>query len=109
MAYPRACEGCGAQYSRLGATGDLEHVTLASEEGGTRSPWAPQYPGRLLDIGCRLCGAIFRWDYFAATGRDQLGAPVGLLRGPVAGWQPQLAVATRSNRWPLHAPERRAS
>jgi hypothetical protein len=64
------------------------HLTLRTQEGGAPSPWALDQPGRILDIGCRLCGAIVRWDYFAAQdGETRLGKAIEVLRPPVPGWR----------------------
>lgn len=35
-------------------------------DGGTPSPWRPEIPGRLLDLRCNTCWALFRWDYFGS-------------------------------------------
>lgn len=86
MAYPRRCEGCGASYTSWAGQINFPHLTLASQDGGTASPWAPEKPGRILDIGCRLCGSIFRWDYFA-PGEGRLGRAISLLRGPLPNWR----------------------
>lgn len=88
MAYPRRCAGCGRSYASWDSVLGFAHVTLAARDGGTPSPWVPDAPGRLLDLGCRLCGAVVRWDYFGRAADGRLGRPVALLRPPVAGWQP---------------------
>lgn len=63
MAYPRACPVCERSYA--GAREDAPvFAVLAGHEGGTPSPWEPGMAGRLLDIRCMLCGAVYRWDYF---------------------------------------------
>jgi hypothetical protein len=63
-AYPRACPLCAADY-RKPEVPDLEHVTLAAEDGGTPSPWRPDRPGRTLTLRCTPCGGSYPWDYFA--------------------------------------------
>lgn len=35
-------------------------------DGGTPSPWRPELPGRVLDLRCGACWALFRWDYFGS-------------------------------------------
>ncbi len=90
MAYPRKCEVCGSVYTATLGFAGFPHITLAAYDGGTASPWVPDKPGRVLDLGCRLCGGIFRWDYFggATNGSSRLGRCLGILRGPVPGWRP---------------------
>src|SRR5688500_6412473 len=87
MAYPRSCEGCGVQYTDFARQGNFVHVTLTAEDGGTSSPWAPDKPGRVMDIGCKLCGAIFRWDYFGRSEDGRLGQPLAIVRTPVENWR----------------------
>ena len=68
MVYPRGCPLCRtryvAPYSTGALWGDLRHVTLRAEPGGTPSPWRPEDPGRLLTLRCLLCTGEYRWDYF---------------------------------------------
>lgn len=35
-------------------------------DGGTPSQWRPETPGRILDLRCGACWALFRWDYFGS-------------------------------------------
>ena len=35
-------------------------------DGGTPSPWRAEQPGRILDLRCGVCWALFRWDYFGS-------------------------------------------
>jgi hypothetical protein len=87
MAYPRQCEGCGTQYATFAEHASVPHVTISATDGGTPSPWVPAKPGRLLDIGCRLCGAVFRWDYFGAGQGQRLGRSLGLITQSRPNWQ----------------------
>ena len=109
MAYPGWCEGCDARYADFPSRGVAAHVTLAAEDGGTASPWVPDRPGRVLQLGCKLCGAIFRWDYFARAADGRLGAGRGLIRGPQADWNPEHAFNLEADRGLTSAPHRRAS
>lgn len=110
MAYPRRCEGCGLPYTTWAGHINFPHLTLASQDGGAASPWAPEKPGRILDLGCRLCGAIFRWDYFAVSeGERRLGKPLGLIRGPVKGWRTGDAFTPEERFWRGNPSQRRAS
>ena len=109
MAYPRRCEGCDVQYTELSRQGSFAHQTLWAEDGGTTSPWLPNRPGRLMEIGCKLCGSIVRWDYFARADDGRLGVSLALVRGPVEGWRSDLAAAGSSEPWQGSASQRRAS
>lgn len=110
MAYPRRCEGCRVSYTTWAGQINFPHMTLASQDGGTASPWAPDQPGRILDIGCRQCGSIFRWDFFApAEGETRLGRPLGLVREPVCNWRSGDAFAPELRSWRGAAAHKRAS
>ena len=109
MAYPRSCIGCGVQYSGPTGQGTLSHVTLVANDGGTSSPCAPDLPGRLLDIGCKACGAVVRWDYFGPAEDGRLGSALSLVRPPVDGWMPGDPFAFERGRRVAFEPERRAS
>lgn len=111
MAYPRCCEGCGVQYTEFARQGSFAHQTLSAEDGGASSPWLPSRPGRILEIGCKVCGAVVRWDYFARAEDGRLGVCLELVRGPVEGWQaePILALQQRRESWAAGAAHRRAS
>ncbi|MCC7107370.1 MAG: hypothetical protein IT307_19715 [Chloroflexi bacterium] len=87
MAYPRQCEGCGTQYATFAEHAGVSHATVCATDGGTPSPWVPSKPGRVLDIGCRLCGAVVRWDYFGASQGHRLGRSLGLVTQPRPNWQ----------------------
>ena len=67
MAYPRRCPLCDIEHGTNGAT-DRGHVTIKSAPGGTRSPWRPQLPGRILTLRCMTCAGEYEWDYFADAG-----------------------------------------
>ena len=62
MAYPRACPSC----NRNEPSPEQLYSTRAAVNGGTPSPWRPDQPGRLLDLRCGICSALFRWDYFGS-------------------------------------------
>lgn len=62
MVYPRVCPGCGATEP----SSEQLYSTRATAEGGTRSPWHPELPGRILDLRCSACWALIRWDYFGS-------------------------------------------
>jgi len=111
MAYPRKCEGCDATYVTWNGFASFPHVTLAAHDGGTPSPWNDSRPGRLLDLRCELCGAVFRWDYFARADDRRLGRTVALLRDPIPGWRaaPAATSANRGWRGAERAEQRRAS
>lgn len=109
MAYPRQCEGCDFAYSSLPVQGTGAHLTLAAQDGGTRSPWGADLPGRILDIGCKVCGAVFQWDYFGRAPDGRLGTSLGLLRGPREDWREDQAFATDSLYSAPRALARRAS
>jgi hypothetical protein len=87
MAYPRECEGCGVRYPAFPGQGPAEHVTISAQDGGTPSPWVPDKPGRVLEIGCTACGAVYKWNYFGEGLDGRLGMPLGLVRAPVEGWE----------------------
>jgi len=79
MTYPRACPSCG----RNEPSPDQLYTTRAAVDGGTPSPWRPDLPGRILDLRCSTCWALFRWDYFGSHMLEMLkagepGATVGL-------------------------------
>jgi hypothetical protein len=63
MVYPRACPSCG----RDEPSPEQLYSTRAALDGGTPSPWRPETPGRLLDLRCGACWALFRWDYFGSS------------------------------------------
>ena len=109
MAYPRRCEGCGVQYTDFARQGSFAHMTLAAEDGGTHSPWMPDRPGRVLEVGCKVCGAIVRWDYFAPAEDGRLGVCLGLLRGPVENWEADSIAALERQPWAGAESHRRAS
>jgi hypothetical protein len=109
MAYPRHCEGCGVQYTDFARQSNFAHVTLAAEDGGTSSPWLPEKPGRVLEIGCKFCGAITRWDYFGRAGDGRLGTSLALVRGPVENWRSDAALASPGSSVIDLKPQRRAS
>jgi hypothetical protein len=109
MAYPKRCEGCEQSYAQLPGMGMSAHVTLASEDGGTPSPWLAERAGRILDLGCGLCGAIFRWDYFGRAADGSLGVERGLVRGPQRGWQPERGFRPETEYGSTYASHRRAS
>src|ERR1051326_7530992 len=62
MVYPRRCPSCG----RDEPSPDQLYSTRAAMDGGTPSPWRPEQPGRILDLRCGACWALFRWDYFGS-------------------------------------------
>jgi hypothetical protein len=62
MVYPRACPSCG----RNEPSPEQLYSTRAAVDGGTPSPWRPEQPGRILDLRCGACWALFRWDYFGS-------------------------------------------
>jgi hypothetical protein len=62
MTYPRACPSCG----RSEPSPEQLYSTRAGVDGGTPSPWRPEQPGRILDLRCSACWALFRWDYFGS-------------------------------------------
>lgn len=110
MAYPRQCAGCDVEYASLARQGNYAHVTLSAQDGGTTSPWVLDRPGRILDIGCKLCGSIYQWDYFGRTEGAQLGTAISLLRGPVGDWKSTDGGADfEIDRWSAFEPQRRAS
>lgn len=86
MAYPKKCPACQRPYTGQGNLPLPGHVTLARAAGGTPSPWRPGEPGQVLTIGCKLCGAIYRWDFFAPATKTRLGRLLELLRPPVPDW-----------------------
>jgi hypothetical protein len=83
MAYPRACVACNISFEAWSGSGSIPHDTVAAHDGGTPSPWRRGLPGRVLDLCCQACGAIFRWDYFGAGESRRLGRAIGLVRGPM--------------------------
>jgi hypothetical protein len=109
MAYARECIGCGFQYAGLPALGTSAQVTLSAEDGGTPSPWLPDGTGRIMDIGCKMCGAIFRWDYFGRAQDGRLGNLVALVRGSVPEWKLEQTFPGDSQMPTTFAPQRRAS
>ena len=109
MAYPRQCESCEVQYTDFARQGNYAHMTLSAQDGGTSSPWLPNRPGRVLEIGCKLCGAIVRWDYFAQAGDGRLGVALDLLRGPVENWRADALEPTSRESWAEVRSHRRAS
>ena len=109
MAYPRHCEGCGVQYTDFARQGNFAHMTLSAEDGGTSSPWLPNRPGRVLEIGCKLCGAIVRWDYFAQSDDGRLGVSLELVRGPVENWHTETVEPRSRESWAEVGAHRRAS
>jgi hypothetical protein len=62
MTYPRACPSCG----RSEPSPEQLYTTRAAIDGGTPSPWKLEQPGRILDLRCSGCWALFRWDYFGS-------------------------------------------
>ena len=62
MVYPRRCPCCG----RDEPSPEQLYSTRAAIDGGTPSPWRPEQPGRILDLRCGACWALFRWDYFGS-------------------------------------------
>jgi hypothetical protein len=62
MVYPRACPSCG----RTEPSPEQLYSTRAAVDGGTSSPWRLEQPGRILDLRCGACWALFRWDYFGS-------------------------------------------
>jgi hypothetical protein len=94
MAYPRRCAGCSAPYDSFVGHSQSTHVTLGAEDGGTSSPWLLSQPGRLMEMGCRMCGAIYRWDYFGPSADGRLGTVTEIMRGPVPGWSAEVAFTT---------------
>jgi hypothetical protein len=84
-------------------------MTLSAEDGGTSSPWLPNRPGRVLEIACKLCGAIVRWDYFAPAGDGRLGTMLALIRGPVEDWRPEAIESASRESWAEQRAQRRAS
>ena len=62
MVYPRACPSCGVSEP----SPEQLYSTRAAFDGGTRSPWRPELPGRVLDLRCGACWALIRWDYFGS-------------------------------------------
>ncbi len=62
MTYPRVCPSCGAGEPAP----EQLYSTRAAIDGGVPSPWRPELPGRLLDLRCGACWALFRWDYFGS-------------------------------------------
>jgi hypothetical protein len=109
MGYPRQCEGCKIRFEGVSGQGDAGHVTLDARDGGARSPWAADLPGRILEIGCKACGAIFEWDYFRPASDGRLGVSLALLREPVAAWKPGDSFALGPSRRSAYEPQRRAS
>jgi hypothetical protein len=85
MAYPRSCAACGGSYVTWSGGSNFPHETVTALDGGTPSPWRPERAGRVLDLRCEYCGAVFRWDYFGpGTDAGHLGALVEILR-PATG------------------------
>ncbi len=69
MTYPRRCPLCEIDFSAVilqSAGSARDHVTVDSISGGTRSPWLPELPGRVLTLACTHCAGRFRWDYFGS-------------------------------------------
>ena len=62
MVYPRACPSC----LRDEPSPEQLFSTRAAVDGGTPSPFRPETPGRILDLRCVACWALFRWDYFGS-------------------------------------------
>ena len=62
MVYPRHCPSCNASEP----SPEQLYSTRGAVNGGTPSPWRPEQPGRLLDLRCGVCSALFRWDYFGS-------------------------------------------
>lgn len=62
MVYPRACPSCGVAEP----SPEQLYSTRSAFDGGTQSPWKPELPGRVLDLRCGACWALFRWDYFGS-------------------------------------------
>ena len=96
MTYPRSCPLCRAAYA--GASGDLDHVTLHAEPGGTPSSRFPDVLGRVLTLHCQLCGGEYRWDFFADA------APPGAAVVPT-----RRAGRRAARRQPFAFPPRRSS
>lgn len=63
MVYPRACPSC----QRSEPSPEQLYSTRAAMDGGTPSPFRPELPGRVLDLRCGACWALFRWDYFGSS------------------------------------------
>jgi hypothetical protein len=76
MVYPRACPSC----ARDEPSPEQLFSTRAAVDGGTPSPWRPETPGRILDLRCVACWALFRWDYFGTRLVEMIraGDPEGL-------------------------------
>jgi polyhydroxyalkanoate synthesis repressor PhaR len=53
-------------YGRDEPSPEQLYSTRAAIDGGTPSPWRPEQPGRILDLRCGACWALFRWDYFGS-------------------------------------------
>lgn len=66
-------------------------------DGGTRSPWRPDLPGRLLDLRCGACWALFRWDYFGSQLVEILatGQPGGMSESAVPNLADEPGVVER--------------
>jgi len=62
MVYPRACPSCRQNEPAP----EQLFSTRAALDGGTPSAWRPEQPGRILDLRCGVCWALFRWDYFGS-------------------------------------------
>jgi hypothetical protein len=62
MVYPRRCPSCG----RDEPSPEQLYSTRAAMDGGTPSQWRAEQPGRILDLRCNACWALFRWDYFGS-------------------------------------------
>src|ERR1700730_18860303 len=76
MVYPRACPSC----RRDEPSPEQLFSTRAALDGGTPSPRRPDQPGRILDLRCGVCWALFRWDYFCSRLLEIIkdGDPEGL-------------------------------
>jgi hypothetical protein len=77
VTYPRACPSCG----RTEPSPEQLYTTRAAVDGGTPSPWRPEQQGRILDLRCSGCWALFRWDYFGSRMIEMIksGEPEGQL------------------------------
>ena len=86
MVYPHRCPLCEADYRgpikgrlAIGVACEDRHATLHAEPGGTPDPREPALPGRLLTLGCALCGGEYAWDFF---GGRRVGGAVPPTRPP---------------------------